>query len=119
VTASDEAMIELGRLVKVIDETIAQLERVRERAQDIERQRGKGDLYSKIVPNEERPLIVETLSEVLDGLADAAGRFRRAEARALYQEGWTHEQISRFFGVTRQRIGALLGRERKRPTPAA
>ena len=69
-------------------------------------------------PNEDRPLIVETLSEVLDGLADAAGRFRRAEARALYQEGWTHEQISRFFGVTRQRIGALLGRERKRTTPA-
>ena len=33
---------------------------------------------------------------------------RRAEARALYAEGLTMEQIAERFGVTRQRVSTLL-----------
>jgi hypothetical protein len=114
VDANDETIAELRHLVAVIDDTIAQLERVRRRADEIEQRRVGGDLYRVIVEAEERPLIVESLSDVLDRLANAAGRFRRAEATALVAEGWTHERIGQFFGVTRQRIGILLNRERVR-----
>jgi hypothetical protein len=114
VDAEDETIAELRQLVGVIDETIAQLERVRRRADEIEQRRVRGDLYRVIVEAEERPLIVESLSDVLDSLSTAAGRFRRAEATALVAEGWTHERIGQFFGVTRQRIGILLSRERVR-----
>ncbi|WP_198318687.1 hypothetical protein [Pseudofrankia inefficax] len=114
VDANDETIAELRHLVAVIDDTIAQLERVRRRADEIEHRRVGGDLYRVIVEAEERPLIVESLSDVLDRLSSAAGRFRRAEATALAAEGWTHERIGQFFGVTRQRIGILLSRERVR-----
>ncbi|MBX6388336.1 MAG: helix-turn-helix domain-containing protein [Frankia sp.] len=108
---NDETIRELRRLVEVIDDTVVQLERVRRRAQEIEQRRLAGDRYRVIVEAEERPLIVESLSEVLDRLSVAAGAFRRAEAVALAREGWTHERIGQFFGVTRQRIGSLIGRE--------
>lgn len=111
VDTNDETIRELRRLVEVIDDTVVQLERVRRRAQEIEQRRLAGDRYRVIVEAEERPLIVESLSEVLDRLSVAAGAFRRAEAVALAREGWTHERIGQFFGVTRQRIGSLIGRE--------
>jgi hypothetical protein len=114
VDTPDETITELRGLVEVIDDTIARLEAVRQRAAYIEGRRLDGDLYRVIVAAEERPLIVESLSMVLDSLATAAGRFRRAEAAALHGEGWTHERIAQFFGVTRQRIGILLNRERVR-----
>jgi hypothetical protein len=114
VETTDETITELHGLVEVIDDTIARLEAVRQRASEIENRRLKGDLYRVIVAAEERPLIVESLSDVLDTLATAAGRFRRAEATALHGEGWTHERIAQFFGVTRQRIGILLNRDRVR-----
>jgi hypothetical protein len=114
VDAHDETIIALRRLVDVIDDTAVQLDRVRLRAQEIEHRRLQGDLYRVIVEAEERPLVVESLSDVLDTLSAAAGRFRRAEATALAAEGWTHERIGQFFGVTRQRIGILIGRERPR-----
>lgn len=112
VDADDKTITELRRLVDVIDDAITQLERARRRADEIEQRRLHGDLYRDIVEAEERPLIVESLSDVLDALTTAAGRFRRAEAAALVAEGWTHERIGQFFGVTRQRIGILLSQPR-------
>jgi transposase len=35
-------------------------------------------------------------------------RVRRTEARALHGEGMTMDEIAKLFGVTRQRISALL-----------
>ncbi len=57
---------------------------------------------------EERPLVVELLTHTLSDLSDAGSNFRRIEARALYSEGLTMAQIAELFGVTRQRIAALL-----------
>jgi hypothetical protein len=112
VDSDDETITELRSLVGVIDDAIRQLDGVRRRADEIEQRRLSGDLYRVIVEAEERPLIVESLSGVLDRLTTAAGRFRRAEAAALVSEGWTHERVGQFFGVTRQRIGILLSRAR-------
>jgi transcriptional regulator with XRE-family HTH domain len=50
-------------------------------------------------------------TEADDPALDTLGAdVRRAEARALYEEGLTMEQIAEHFGVTRQRVSALLRR---------
>ena len=43
-----------------------------------------------------------------EALAEFGARVRRAEAVALYGEGMTMEEIAEKFGVTRQRVSALL-----------
>jgi len=61
---------------------------------------------------EDSPLIAELLTETIARFEAAGTRFRQAEARALHQEGMTMEAIADLFGLTRQRISALL-----RPAP--
>ncbi len=48
--------------------------------------------------------------ESLAQLGAAAGRLQHAEAKTLYDEGLTMEQIGRLFGVTHQRVSAMLNR---------
>ena len=52
--------------------------------------------------------IVELLTANLNRLMSAGGQLRRAKAKALHDDGMTMEQIAHFFGVTRQRVSALL-----------
>lgn len=78
------------------------------RARAIRRARERGLRYSDIVPREERPLVVELLTHTLNDLSEAGSHFRRVEARALYTEGLTMAEIAGLFGVTRQRIAAIL-----------
>jgi DNA-directed RNA polymerase specialized sigma24 family protein len=70
--------------------------------------RERGHPYHEIIPMEKRPLIVESVTECLNELAEASSRFRRAEARALYSEGLTMAEIADLFGVSRQRVARLL-----------
>jgi hypothetical protein len=67
-----------------------------------------GKPWSSIVREEDRPLIVELLTANLNRLMSAGGQLRRAKAKALHDDGMTMEQIASFFGVTRQRVSALL-----------
>ena len=54
------------------------------------------------------PTLVVRLSQLQQRLTDAASRLRRAQARHLHREGLSTERIAELFGVTRQRISALL-----------
>jgi DNA-directed RNA polymerase specialized sigma24 family protein len=98
----------LLRLARVMDATAADLrelaERARARAAEIE----AGQSWKESVTSEQRPLIVERLTEILDALARHGAAFRKAEARVLHREGLSQEHIATLFGVTRQRVGALL-----------
>ena len=104
-----EALDELVRALRGnherIQATIARAERIRE-------QREAGMSYREIESGEARPLIVELTRDNLAALVEAGSRLRRAEARALHAEGMTMEQIAELFGVTRQRVSALLRSER-------
>jgi len=55
---------------------------------------------------------VELTRDNLATLVEAGSRLRRAEAHALHAEGMTMEQIAELFGVTRQRVSALLRSDR-------
>ena len=65
-----------------------------------------------LIEQEDRPRMVELLSSNMEVLKTAGTEFRVAQAEALRAEGATIEAIGELFGVTRQRISALL---RQRP----
>jgi DNA-binding transcriptional regulator LsrR (DeoR family) len=53
------------------------------------------------------------LTESSKALDTSGSNVRRAEAQALHAEGMTMEQIAERFGVTRQRVSALLRKARE------
>ena len=106
--ADDPATRALGTLLEEIDVCTAQLERARERAEELLRQRRAGSSWESIVTEEDRPLIVEHISNVLNALNTAGADWRREQAAALHAEHVSINRIAAMFGVTRQRISALL-----------
>lgn len=72
------------------------------------RERRAGRTWTEIVTRESRPLVVERISTVLATLARAGHTWRREQAAALQREHVSINRIAAMFGVTRQRISALL-----------
>jgi hypothetical protein len=104
----DPVVAALEELIRVVTKNREDgMEAIR-RAEALLERRRTGRPWGEIVPEEERPLLVELLAAKLERLAAGSSRFRRAQAKALYDEGLTMEQISDLFGVTRQRVSALL-----------
>ena len=97
-TALEEALADNERRARLIKKRIAQLRR--SRAKDVP--------YTDLVTSEGGPLIVHLLTESSAALDTFGADVRQAEAEALYAEGMTMEQIAKSFGVTRQRVSALL-----------
>ena len=52
--------------------------------------------------------LVRSVSALQQRLSEAASRLRRAQAKRLRDDGLSTERIAELFGVTRQRISALL-----------
>ena len=104
----DPALEALERLCVVTTHVQSVLDRVVARAEVVREQRLAGAPYREIVTAQQRPLAVELLTQALDQLAEAGAAWRRAEARALHDEGLSQEAIGELFGVTRQRVSALL-----------
>jgi Homeodomain-like domain-containing protein len=108
---NDEVLDALDELVRALEANADRIGATIERANTIRRQREEGLSYRDIESGQRRPLIVEMTRDNLAALVEAGSRLRRAEARALHAEGMTMEQIAELFGVTRQRVSALLKRE--------
>jgi len=109
--ADDPVLDALDGLVRALRHNAARIEATIARADQIREERLAGRTYREIESGEQRPLIVEMTRDNLAALVEAGSRLRRAEARALHAEGMTMEQIAELFGVTRQRVSALLRRE--------
>ena len=104
----DEVLEALEELTQALRENSARNEHVLKRAEALRRRRSEGAPWSELVTEEERPLIVELLTQNMAVLTTAGARLRRLEAKALHDEGMTMERIAHLFGVTRQRISELL-----------
>ena len=104
----DAVLSAIVHLLGVLDGIAENRSSIAERARHISERRAIGVPYSVIVPEEERPLIVERARASLFDFVEAAGRLQRAEARALYDEGMSMESIGTLFGVTRQRVADFL-----------
>lgn len=81
---------------------------VQRRAQKLREGLLGGEALVDLVRDEEPPRVVELLSTNMATLETAGSRLRAAQALALRAEGLTIEKIADLFGVTRQRISALL-----------
>jgi CRP-like cAMP-binding protein len=57
--------------------------------------------------------LVRRVGTLQERLAKAASRLRRTQARALREEGMTTDRIAELFGVSRQRVSALLKESRR------
>ncbi len=90
------------------------LESMKERSASIRQAHASGIPLRDIVPDERTPLLVQLLTSATSLLQANGNRVRRTEARALYEQGMTMEQIAALFGVTRQRVSALLRSNRGR-----
>jgi hypothetical protein len=108
VPEDDDATLALRALRDELDACTAQLEHARERAETLLHTRRAGRSWQEIVAAEERPLIVEQISSVLGTLSTAGAAWRREQAAALQAEQVSINRIAAMFGVTRQRISALL-----------
>ena len=107
-TPQADATAALEALVTELEACIGRLQHAHDRAQLLLAQRREGHPWQDIVSSESRPLVVESISSVLASLASAGHVFRREEARALNAEHVSINRIAALFGVTRQRISALL-----------
>jgi hypothetical protein len=111
-TEGDAATRALEDLVTQLDACIVELQRARARSEALLKHRRRGRPWLEVVTDEARPLIVESISTVLSSLATAGHAWRREQAAALQREQVSINRIAALFGVTRQRISALL-RERE------
>lgn len=112
---SDDVLDALDRLCSAMDDARKTLDAMTARASVLRDAREAGRSYSDIVATGSHPLMVELLTTLLEDLSAAGSGFRRAEARALHDEGLSQETIAAHFGVTRQRVAALLTERRAAP----
>jgi DNA-binding transcriptional ArsR family regulator len=108
---NDDFLEALTALEGVLDDNMERGKLIKKRIARLRRLRESGMSYSELVDSEDGPLIVHLLTESSAALDTCGATVRRAEARALHGEGMTMEQIAERFGVTRQRVSALLSKD--------
>jgi hypothetical protein len=101
----DKALRDFERALDANARRVAQIKR---RIAEIRRQRSGGRSYREIVEGTKGNLSVQLITETTQALDEFGARVRRTEALTLYNEGMTMEEIAKKFGVTRQRVSALL-----------
>ncbi|SOD94411.1 hypothetical protein [Blastococcus haudaquaticus] len=116
VPPDDVAERALADLVTELDRCVDELVLARARAEKLLLERRAGRPWLDLVTGEARPLIVERISTVLAALSAAGHVWRREQAAALQAEQISINRIAALFGVTRQRISALLKENGTEPT---
>jgi PAS domain S-box-containing protein len=104
----DEVLDAVEDVVAVLEESRTHASVVDHRAEALRRGRERGASYAELLTEAEGPLILEAVTNLLDGLLEAGGRLRRAQARALYAEGLSMDKVGRLLRVSRQRVSALI-----------
>ena len=103
----------LEQLDSALDDTLKMVEAMKVRSAALRDAHAKGLPLREIVPSEETPLLVQLLTRATGLLQFYGNRVRRTEASALHSDGMTMDEIASLFGVSRQRVSALL---RSRPS---
>lgn len=105
----EAAVAALADLMKALEGSMQLSARALGRAKWLHANAAKGRRFRHLLEEQDRPLIVEMVTANLRMLDAHGSRYRRAVARALYAEGMTTGEIADAFGVSRQRVSALLG----------
>ena len=116
--SSRHTIAALDKLEEVLRSAIDDVNGLLTRVSDLRARLEAGESLSGVLDGVQRPLIIESLSNLLDRLGDASSGLRRAEAQQLFAEGFTRTRIAATFGVSRQRATTLLSRSRSRSSAA-
>lgn len=101
-------MRSLGEIEAALADNIDRSTEIRRRVLQFQAQLEEGATIDDLVQAEDEPRTVAMLTEnmaILDGVGSS---FRFSLAHSLRDEGMTIAAIADLFGVTRQRISALL-----------
>lgn len=98
----------LNELERAATDNLDRSRQLLRRARKLRQSLQAGHNLVELVEEEDPPRMVELISSNMATLETAGADFRAAEALALRAEGLTIETIAGLFGVTRQRISALL-----------
>lgn len=108
-STSREALgVAIRNLREAANDNLARTTEILERLDRFEAHLSAGDPVAEAVANEPVPRVVEMLSLNMAALETRGADFRVAQARSLHDEGMTMNVIGELFGVSRQRISALL-----------
>jgi hypothetical protein len=107
-TDTDEVLEAIDSVVQALKENVSRTEVALQRAAEIREQRLAGRSYTEIYEHSERPLLVEILTTNVLELHEVGHQLRTRQASALRQEGLSTQRIAQLYGVSRQRIMALL-----------
>src|SRR5687767_14456200 len=117
-TPNDLAMTRaLDDVAEAADETALDQQRLARRARSMSRQRRFGSSWLQILERERQPGLIALMERSARRLQEVSGQFRPVLGRALVAEGLSTRQIARMFGVTRQRVSAMLRHTGSAPTP--
>ncbi len=105
---ADPALDALHALVAAMRTNEERFRSAIERAGQIETLRGQGYTWTQILATEDRPLMIDLLTQSMAILNEIGGRLRREEARAMFREGAKRSEIADTFGVTAEHVDAML-----------
>jgi hypothetical protein len=111
VSGRDAVLDSIDGLLAAARENIVAWVGVVERVEAIREHRRAGLAYSDMHIGATTPPIIDAVSRNQERLGGAAAALRRTLAHALADEGMSHADIARLFGVSRQRVGMLLRNE--------
>ena len=98
----------LDELDSEIADNVVRGKEIQRRVRRLRRNICDGKSLSESVRNEPVPRTVELITANIDALHGIGAQLRSTQAQALRDEGLTMSAIAELFGVTRQRVSALL-----------
>jgi len=111
-TPDDAALTRLSTALVSIEtaatENVERSLEIQRRVQWLHRMIDDQQSLTTLIEHEESPRVVELISTNIATLETVGSELRASLALALRDEGLTIEHIAGLFGVTRQRISALL-----------
>ena len=106
----------LRTMEKAAESNATRSRQIQQRAENLRTQLLRGVSAAEAVEQEPRPRTVELLTTNMETLETAGAELRAAQALALRADGMTIADIADLFGVTRQRISALLRQRAASPS---
>ena len=109
---SDEVLAALDGLSQAVKANVQDERLLLRHIDQLRAGRAQGRSWRDLLTQQKSPGVLGLAGQVLQRLTGAAGTVRRALAHALRAEGMMIPAIAGLFGVSHQRISALLRRHR-------
>ncbi len=117
-SAIERLSVALASIEQAAAENVERGLEIQRRVRWIHEQIDLGEPLVELVEAEASPRVVELITTNMAALETVGAELRASLALALREEGLTIEAIAGLFGVTRQRISALLKQKAAVVTPS-